>query len=84
MKGAPDGAGVRARRIAIVVVVYGSCAALAWFLVPWVQRTFLLPPLFVRLAHGALILGVPMAAAVAWGYGSVGEGGASGGSGEGP
>lgn len=55
------------------LAVYLVVGALAWMAVPWVQRTFILPPLFVTVARGALVVGVPLVTALAWRYPAVGS-----------
>ena len=62
------------RRILLVEIGYGVCALLAWWAIDPVRQTFLLPSLFSTLARGALILGVPLAALMAWRYPDLGGG----------
>ncbi len=51
-----------------MLAVYLVVAGLLWMAVPAVARVFILPPLFRRAARGGLILGLPVALAVAWRY----------------
>ena len=67
---ASDGA---PRRIAITLAVYGGVAALLWWGIPVFQRLLLLPPLFGRVARGALLLGIPFAIALAWRFPELGD-----------
>ena len=82
-RGAPgdpgaDGNTGAVRRVAITLAAYAVVAALLWWALPAVQRLLLLPSLFERIARGALLLGVPVVAALAWRYPSLGAGGEEG------
>lgn len=67
-----DGAG---RRVAIVLLVYALVAALLLPGVDLLARALALPPLLGRLVRWILVLGVPVAAALAWRYPELGRGG---------
>lgn len=61
------------RRIIWVLLAY---ALGAWLVLQFggaIRRLLLLPPLFETLLNGALVLGVPLAIAVAWRYPQLGE-----------
>jgi len=58
----------------IVEGTYLAFAALAWWAVGPVRRTFLLPELFTTLARGALVLGVLVTGFTAWSYPGIGAG----------
>jgi hypothetical protein len=62
--------------LARVGIVLSAYALGAWLLLPMLdalQRVLFLPELFNRLARGALLLGVPVAIALAWRYPDVGD-----------
>jgi len=61
------------RRVTITLTIYLGVAALLWFGIPAFQRLLLLPPLFGRVARGALLLGVPLAALLAWRFPELGD-----------
>lgn len=60
-------------RVALTLAIYAGVAALVWWAVPAFQRLLLLPMLFPRVARGALLLGAPVAAVLAWRYPSMGN-----------
>ena len=61
-------------RVAKVLVLYAVIVWLALFLSGWLRRVLALPPLFETLVHGALVLGLPIAIALAWHYPALGQG----------
>lgn len=61
------------RRIVWVLLAYAVGAWLVLRLGAAIRRLLLLPPLFETLLSGALVLGVPLAIAVAWRYPQLGE-----------
>ena len=61
-------------RVAKVLVVYAFILWLVLFLSGWLRRVLALPPLFEMLVHGALVLGLPIAIALAWQYPNLGQG----------
>lgn len=61
------------RRVVWTLAVYGLVAAVLLWAVPSIQRLFLLPPLFARAVKLALVLAIPVVAALAWRYPSVGD-----------
>jgi hypothetical protein len=71
MRRSPPSAALR--RVAVTLVVYLGVAALLWWGVPAFQRLLLLPPLFGRIARGALLLGAPVAALLAWRFPELGD-----------
>jgi hypothetical protein len=61
------------RRVALVLTGY---VLVAWFVLGiarWLQGVLALPPLFGTLLTGVLIIGLPVALAVAWRYPQIGE-----------
>lgn len=62
-----------ARRIALVLGAYAVGALLLLPVLDTVQRVLLLPELFGRLARAGLLVGVPLAAVVAWRYPEIGR-----------
>jgi hypothetical protein len=61
-------------RVAKVLVVYAVIVWLVLFLSGWLRRVLALPPIFETLAHGALVLGLPIAIVLAWHYPALGQG----------
>ncbi len=61
------------RRVAVTLAVYAVVGGILWWIAPAFQRLLLLPMLFGRVLRGALLLGVPLAAVLAWRYPSLGE-----------
>jgi len=62
------------RRVGVVVLVY---AAAAWAVLggaAWLRRALALPALFDVLLRAGLLLGLGVAAALAWRYPALGEG----------
>ena len=55
-------------RVAKTLGVYGVVGVVVWVAVPSIQRAFLLPQLFRPLVGGMLLIGIPVAAALAWRY----------------
>jgi hypothetical protein len=55
-------------RVAKTLGVYALVAGGLWLSVPSIQRLFLLPQLFRPLVAAMLLVGVPVAVAVAWRY----------------
>lgn len=69
------------RRVVAVLVVYAGGAWIVLRLGDWLRRVLMLPPLFDTLLRAGLLVGVVVAAALAWSYprlavgdGSDGEG----------
>lgn len=63
------------KRVAVVLAAYALGALLLLPFLNALQRLLFLPELFDRLARAALLLGVPLAAVLAWRYPDVGKGG---------
>ncbi|MDX1646363.1 MAG: hypothetical protein R3304_04385 [Longimicrobiales bacterium] len=56
------------RRTLLVLLAYVVVAYPVVLLGGWLRRVLALPPLFETLLHGGLVLGVPVAAVLAWRY----------------
>lgn len=61
-------------RVGIALAGYALGVLLILPLLQTVERVLFLPPLFERLAYGALVVGVPIAVALAWRYPDMGDG----------
>ena len=61
------------RRVAWVLLAYGVVALLVVRGAAWLRRVLALPPLFDTLGIGLLVVGVPVAAALAWWYPRLGQ-----------
>lgn len=69
-----DGAGSPWWRMLKVFVAYAAFSVLLMPFLRGLQRLLFLPELFMRLALGALVLGLPLALLVAWRYPDIGRG----------
>ncbi len=61
-------------RLLKVFVAYAVSSVLLMPFLQGLQRLLCLPDLFMRLALGALVLGLPLALLVAWRYPDIGRG----------
>ncbi len=69
-----EGRGSPWRRMLKVLLAYSVLSLLLMPFLQGLQRLLFLPELFMRLASGALILGLPLALLVAWRYPDIGGG----------
>ena len=60
------------RRVAWVLLAYATVAWLVLRAADWLRGVLALPPLFLTLAIGLLVAGVPVAILVAWRYPELG------------
>lgn len=68
-----SGVGGAFARVAVVVAGYVLFALVVLGGSGFLGRVLVLPALFHRIVTGALVLGLPLAAVLAWRYPSVGE-----------
>jgi hypothetical protein len=68
-----EGAGSGLRRVAKALGAYAVLALLIWWVVEPIRRVVLLPEMFVSGTRVALVLAVPLVAAVAWRYPDLGR-----------
>jgi len=62
------------RRVALVLVGYAATGWLVFHFGGWLRRVLVLPPLFDELLRVGLVVGVPIAAVLAWYYPRLGHG----------
>jgi hypothetical protein len=65
------------RRVGAVLLVYAVVGVVVLIGAGWLRQLLALPDLFEELLRGGLLLGVPVAAVVAWRYPTLGDGGAA-------
>ena len=63
------------RRIVAVLLVYLAVTWVVLLGAGWLRRALALPELFDVLLRGGLVLGLPLAALMAWKYPEIGHGG---------
>jgi hypothetical protein len=60
-------------RVLKTLAVYAVVGGVLWIAVPSIQRTFLLPGLFRPVMAAMILVGIPVAGAVAWRYPRLGR-----------
>ena len=62
------------RRVVIVLAIYAVVAVVVLPASDWARRILALPELFADLLRLGIVLGIPVAALLAWHYPSLGHG----------
>lgn len=69
------------RRVVMVLTVYLIVGWVVLGVAEWARRVLVLPGQFETLLRGGMLLGIPLAALLAWKYPTLGQSGATDGAG---